>query len=149
MITGRCLIDPKRHTLQNLCTYITTCYGGCEELPVRFGIQVSAIEWEPVLLADGMIPITGHLVDVFGNKAFFVTMTWLKRFLSITKVARGWGGRGGVLEMKAEKGVGKEIIYCCPGAVPIVREFGVCAITGDGKVFPFRDVDLGNVLMPC
>ena len=52
----------------------------------------------------------------------------------------------GTFEVEAEEGVGVEVVERGPGAVPVVGEFGVGAVAGDAKVFPFGDVGGGDVL---
>lgn len=48
--------------------------------------------------------------------------------------------------MEAELGVGVEVVDCCPGAVPVVGEFGVGAIARHAEFFPFGDVFVGDFL---
>jgi len=52
------------------------------------------------------------------------------------------GEEGGAFKGKTEDGVGVEVVEGRPGAVPVVGEFGMGAISRDAKFFPFRDVGL-------
>ena len=49
--------------------------------------------------------------------------------------------------MEAEERVGVEVVEGGPGPVPVVGEFGVGAVAGDGEFFPFADVGVRDVLV--
>lgn len=122
---------------------------------------MSAVERKAVFLSDVVVPIALQLVDVLGHKALAavarlgvgVGSPWDKRLLAFSGVRDGGSGaaaRGGwgrwFLEMETEERVGVEVVERCPGAVPVVGEFGVGAIAGHGEAFPFGYVFVGSLL---
>lgn len=148
MLTGNSLIDPKSHALEDGAADFRAHDSGGEELPVRLGVQVSAVEREAIFLAHDVVPVALHLVDVLGHEARFaavaVAVAGLQRLLTVHE--RGGGVCGGRLEVEAEERVRVQVVERRPGAVPVVGEFGVSAVSGDTVLFPFLDVDLGYVL---
>jgi len=149
------LIDPEGHRLKDLAAHRLATDGRDPELPVGLGVQVAAVEGEAVFLADCVVPVGLKLVDVVGDEAGFVAgvvvaVAGLDGFLGV--VAGGGGGRSeaaavaAAFEVEAEEGVGVEVVEGCPGAVPVVGEFGVGAVARDGELFPFGDVGVRDVL---
>lgn len=65
---GDCLVDPTRHTVEHVCAHVLGRDGGGFELPVRLGVQVAAVEGEPVFLEHRGVPVGLQLVDVVGNE---------------------------------------------------------------------------------
>ena len=49
--------------------------------------------------------------------------------------------------MEAEERVRVQVVEGGPGAIPVVGQFGVRAVTRDAIFFPFLDVDFGYVLV--
>lgn len=68
-------------------------------------------------------------------------------FEGLLLVLGDWGRRRSgcsercTFEMKAEEGVAEEVVEGCPGAIPVIGELGMRAITGDAVLFPLGDVD--------
>lgn len=87
-LTGHSLIDPDRHALEDGGAHFRAHDGGGEELPIRLGIEVSAVERETVFLPHDVVPVALHLVDVLGHEARFaavvvaVAVAWLERLLA-------------------------------------------------------------------
>jgi hypothetical protein len=148
MLTGNGLVNPKSHALEDGAADFRAHDGGGEELPVRLGVQVSAVEREAVFLPHDVVPVALHLVDVLGHEARFaavaVAVAGLERLLTVHE--RGRGVCRGRLEVEAEERVRVQVVERRPGAVPVVGEFGVRAVAGDTVLFPFLNVDFGYVL---
>ena len=104
---GTGLIEPLGHAFQNLRTDRFGRDGRGEELPVRFRVEVAAVEGQAVALADGVVPVRLDLVDVVGDEAGAVragsVMAGFQGFLMIMafKGVCGWSERGS-LEVEAE-----------------------------------------------
>ena len=77
---------------------------------------MAGVERDAVAVGDGRVKSGLHVVDGLGD------------------------------EVEGELAVGVEVVEGCPGAVPVVGEFGVGAVAGDGKVLPGGDVGFGYVL---
>ena len=63
------LIEPLGHTLQDLGSDRFRGDGRGEEFPVRFGVEVAAVQGQAVALADGVVPVRLDFVDVAGDEA--------------------------------------------------------------------------------
>lgn len=110
---------------------------------------MAAVEGEAVALADGVVPVRLEFVDAVGDEAGggvrvggVVVVAGVERGLVVVVVLGGgcgWG-EGCSVEMEAEERVGVEVVEGCPGTVPVICEFGVAAVAGDGIFCPFGDV---------
>lgn len=70
----------------------------------------------------------------------------MERLLAVAALGIEVGGIWNAFEVEAEERVGIEVVKGGPGSVPVVGEFGVRAVTGEAKFFPFGDVGHGDVL---
>ena len=68
-LTGTGFVDPQRNALQNLFPNRLARHRRCEELPVRFRVEMPAIQGKPVTLTHVVVPITLHLINAWRNKA--------------------------------------------------------------------------------
>lgn len=94
--TGRGLIQPKRIALPDFLPYAIARNASGEELPVTLRVQVSAIHWQAVVLANGVVPVTLHFVDAVryeARRVAFMRMVLLERLLIVQ--SSGWRGRCG------------------------------------------------------
>ena len=147
---GTGLVDPSGGRLQDLGPGCARGDGGGEEFPVGFCIEMAGVEGETVPLSDKVVPAGLEGVDVEGDEAGCIRVRGrgrVKRPLIARARGRiGCRGNWCALEVEAEEGIGVEVVQGGPGAVPVVGELGVSAVTGNAKVFPFGDVGRGNVL---
>lgn len=149
------LIDPQRQGLEDLAAHRLAADGRDPELPVGLGVQVAAVEGEPIFLAHGVVPVRLELVDMVGDEAGFgagvvVAVAGFKRLLGVMAGGGGEGAGGGsaaAFEVEAEEGVCVEIVEGCPGAVPVVGKLGVGTVAGDGEFFPLGNVGVRDVLV--
>ena len=74
VLTGNSLIDPDGHALKNRSSNLLAHDSRREELPVRLGVQMSAVEREAVFLAHDVVPVALDLVDVLRHKARFAAV---------------------------------------------------------------------------
>jgi hypothetical protein len=74
-----------------------------------------------------------------------VRVEWLRfRGGILGEAEEGWVGCDGRVE--AEQGVGVEAVQRRPAAIPVVRQFRVGAVPGNGELLPLLDVAFGYVL---
>ena len=66
---GAGFVEPTGDTLEDLGADGAARDGGREEFPVRFGVEVAAVEGEAVALADGVVPVGLDPVDAVGDEA--------------------------------------------------------------------------------
>ena len=97
-----------------------------------------------------MIPITLDLVHPKRYETGLVTITWswmsrLHRLLVLTVDCRRRSG-GCTFKMETEQRVDVKIVERCPGSIPVVSQFCMATVAGDTKIFPFGNVDVGDIL---
>lgn len=142
---GASLIEPLGHAFQNLGANGFGRDGRGEKFPVRFRVEVAAVEGQAVALADGVVPVRLDFVDMVGDEAGTVgaasVMARFQGFLVVMvfKGACRWRERCS-LEVEAEQGVGVEVVEGCPRPIPVVCEFGMRAVARDCKLCPLGDV---------
>ena len=66
---GASLIEPLGHAFQNLGANGFGRDGRGEKFPVRFRVEVAAVEGQAVALADGVVPVRLDFVDMVGDEA--------------------------------------------------------------------------------
>ena len=116
---------------------------------------MSAVERESVLLANCVVPVALHPVNVMRDEANglarAIRVDRLDGFLRAIeeRFSRGDRGDGVILEVEAKERVCEEIVDGGPGPVPVVCQLSVCPIARDGKGFPLGDVLPGNFLWQC
>lgn len=98
-LTCKGFVNPERDALGNFGTDPFAGDGSGEELPVAFGVKMSAVQRQAVLLEDGVVPVTLDFVDVLwdeGKIAIGLQVDRLQRCLFLMKGCRcSRGERGG------------------------------------------------------